>query len=164
MQLYLAKVAKDGPDQSVIASALFQRMATPPARTEECFNRAIRYLFSHPRGVFVIPQGLVEETWRVWTENGWVGDVRIWKSSSHSNIKSNGGTAGHWSNTHSNVVLSSGESELNGTLRGMSMMRRVPQCLARPLGGRSEDDLSCGLQEGEALEHHTVLGPRGTRS
>lgn len=113
-------MAQDRPDLAVTSMVLFQRMANPTTRAEVCFERAIHYLSSHPRGILRFPRAHVDGTLRIWIDSDLAGDVRSQRSCSECYMKRNGRTICHWMNTQANVARSSGEAELGIAAKGIS--------------------------------------------
>ena len=56
----------------------------------------------------------------VWSVSDWASEQAPRRSCSGDYIKVNGVTVGHWSKTQLNVALSSGEAELNASVKALS--------------------------------------------
>jgi hypothetical protein len=112
-------MAQDRPDLSVAARVLSQGMAQPHEGIQVGIKRVIRYLARCPRCVLsVYPdagRGL-----EVWTDSDWAGDLSTRRSCSGGMLFLWGVPVLHWSKLQSNVALSSGEAELNASVKAMS--------------------------------------------
>ncbi len=70
------------------------------------------------------------------TDSDWAGDIESWKSISGGLLFYGTSVIGHWSKTQSNVALSSGEAELNGSVKGISELIGAHE-LGKEMGGES---------------------------
>ena len=56
----------------------------------------------------------------MWSDSDWASEQATRRSCSGGYIQVNGVTVGHWSKTQLNVALSSGEAELNASVKALS--------------------------------------------
>ena len=113
-------MSQDRPDLSVASRLLSQHMARPNEGVVPAIKRVIRYLRGQPCCKLVIPVGDGVDKICIWSDSDWAGDVLSRKSTSGGVIKIGGTTVAHWSKLQSNVALSSGEAELNASVKALS--------------------------------------------
>ena len=109
----------DRIDLSVVSRMLCQRMSSPTRGAEIGLKRVIRYIRGHPRGWCTMKwdSGL---NLKVMTDSDWAGDHEQRKSISGGGLFVGDNLIAHWSKMQSNVALSSGEAELNASVKGIS--------------------------------------------
>jgi hypothetical protein len=112
-------MAQDRPDLSVAARVLSQGMAHPHEGINVGIKRVIRYLAKCPRSVLKICPDEKREL-DIWTDSDWAGDLETRRSCSGGMLFVHGVPLLHWSKLQSNVALSSGEAELNASVKAMS--------------------------------------------
>ena len=114
-------MSQDRPDLSVAARLMSQYMSRPREGILPVIKRAIRYLKRYPRCCLVVPNNLSENfEIGVWNDSDWASEQATRRSCSGGYIQVNGVTVGHWSKTQLNVALSSGEAELNASVKALS--------------------------------------------
>ena len=114
-------MSQDRPDLSVAARLMSQYMSRPREGIVPVIKRAIRYLKRYPRCCLVVPNNLSENfEIGVWSDSDWASEQATRRSCSGGYIQVNGVTVGHWSKTQLNVALSSGEAELNASVKALS--------------------------------------------
>ena len=113
-------MAQDRPDLAVAARIASQWMSSPREGVLPFFKRVIRYLLKFPRVSNVIQEQEWPQCLHVWTDSDWAGDESSRRSCSGGYVQLDGTTLAHWSKLQSNVALSSGEAELNATVKGLS--------------------------------------------
>ena len=115
-------MALDRADLSSAARIASQYMSEPRQGTEIVVKRIIRYLQSYPRMPNHISkksdenQGFVE----VMADSDWAGDTQTRRSCSGGLISVGGNLIHHWSKTQQTVALSSGEAEMNASVKAIS--------------------------------------------
>ena len=121
-------MSQDRPDLSVAARMMSQYMSRP--REGIVIKRAIRYLKRYPRCCLVVPNNLSENfEIGVWSDNSdWASEQATRRSCSGGYIQVNVVTVGHWSKTQLNVALSSGEAELNASVKALSETVGLKNC------------------------------------
>ena len=127
-------MAQDRPDLSVAARVLSQCMAHPREGVLQGVKRVIRYLRGRPRCVLLILTDGELDKIEVMTDSDWAGDVTTRKSCSGGSLQLGGTTVLHWSKLQSNVALSSGEAELNASVKGVSEAIGLRELLQEILG------------------------------
>ena len=115
-------MALDRADLSSVARIASQYVSEPRQGTEIVVKRVIRYLQSYPR----MPnhnnkksdenQRCVE----VMTDSDWASDTKTRRSCSGGLIRVGGNLIHHWSKTQQTVALSSGEVEMNASVKAIS--------------------------------------------
>jgi hypothetical protein len=112
-------MAQDRPDLSVAARVLSQGMAQPHEGIKVGIKRVIRYLAKNPRCILKVNPDEEREL-EIWTDSDWAGDHLSRRSCSGGMLFVHGVPLLHWSKLQSNIALSSGEAELNGSVKAMS--------------------------------------------
>ena len=100
-------------------------------------KRAIRYLKSKPRALYEYPWQEPPRALEVYTDSDWAGDVESRKSTSGGVVMAGSHLITHWSRTQATIALSSGEAELNASVKGASEGLGLRQ-LAQELGSKLE--------------------------
>ena len=113
-------MAQDRPDLAFAAKELAKNMARPKCGDEVEVKRVIRYLRGRPRGHLSYPWQERNMYLNVFTDSDWAGDVVSRRSTSGGLVQIGRHTVHHWSRTQAQVALSSGEAELNGSVKGAS--------------------------------------------
>ena len=113
-------MAQDRADLAVAARVLSQHMSDPHEGARAGVKRVIRYLQRYPQAKNVIHDLGDEEALKVWTDGDWAGDVVSRRSCSGGCIMLGGNLMHHWSKTQQSVALSSGEAEMNGSVKAIS--------------------------------------------
>ena len=115
-------MSQDRPDLSAAAKSMSQHMSKPREGVLSSLKRCVRYVKKYPVSYMLIPNGVPEDdnTMTVWTDSDWAGDLGSRRSTSGGVIIYRGAVMAHWSKSQSNVALSSGEAELNATVKGLS--------------------------------------------
>ena len=123
-------MAQDRPDLSVVARLLSKQMAKPTVNAEIGIKKVLRYLKDYPRCINCMKWSETKEEQldiRTHTDSDWAGDKSTRRSTSGGVLTINGRTVAHWSKLQSNVALSSGEAELNATVKGIAEMIGIDQ-------------------------------------
>ena len=111
-------LAQDRADVGFIAKELARGMASPSEADMCNLKKAVRYLKFRPRALQLYrwqdPQ--VELTCEV--DADWAGCVKTRRSTSGGVLRIGRHVIAHWSRTQPVVALSSGEAELNASLKG----------------------------------------------
>ena len=115
-------MALDRADLSSVARIASQYVSEPRQGTEIVVKRVIKYLQSYPR----MPNHInkkSDENQRcveVMTDSDWVSDTKTRRSCSGGLIRVGGNLIHHWSKTQQTVALSSGEAEMNASVKAIS--------------------------------------------
>jgi hypothetical protein len=115
-------MALDRPDLAVVARTMSQHMSNPREGVIPVIKRVLRYLKRYPRCFVTVPRLAEGTSWSIqsWTDSDWATDPRTRKSCSGGYLMVNGFCIAHWSKTQANVALSSGEAELNASVKAIS--------------------------------------------
>ena len=113
-------LAQDRMDLGFASKELAKRMARPRIGDEMGLKRVIRYLLGRPRCVYRYNWQPVPEALKIFTDSDWAGDVESRKSTSGGVVMIGDHLIGHWSRTQATIALSSGEAELNASVKGAS--------------------------------------------
>ena len=113
-------MAQDRPDLAFAAKELAMNMASPKCGDKVEVKRIIRYLRGRPRGHLSYPWQERNMYLNVFADSDWAGDVVSRRSTSGGVVQLGRHTVHHWSRTQAQVALSSGEAELNGSVKGAS--------------------------------------------
>ena len=136
----ISYMSQDRADLACIARILAQQMSQPNDRCKEAIKRVIRYLRKVPRVISQIkgegPDGI-----SAWTDADWAGDILTRKSCSGGCLFVNGDLISHWSKTQQNVAISSGESELNATVKAISETIGISEILSEATGKKQKISL-----------------------
>ena len=108
----------DRLDLGFCAKEMSRKMSQPSQADEIRMKRIIRYLQCRPRGVYTFqwqsePRGIECQV-----DADWGGCLRTRRSTSGGIVFRGRHVLGHWSRTQAVVALSSGEAELNASLKG----------------------------------------------
>ena len=95
-------------------------MAAPSTRDEMALKRILRYLRGKPRACYLYTWQSCCSQLTVQVDSDWAGCSRTRKSTSGGVLSRGGHVLGTWSRTQATIALSSGEAELNGSLKGAS--------------------------------------------
>ena len=79
----------------------------------------------YPSASILVPRGVSPKTKGelvTWTDSDWAGDVGSRRSTSGGFVTYRGAGLSQWSKMQSNIALSSGEAELDATVKGLSEM------------------------------------------
>ena len=111
-------LSQDRCDIGYATKEVARWMSKPRMVDELHLKRLIRYLRHHPRGVYKYswqqPMGKLQ----CFTDSDWAGCVHTRKSTSGGALMRGGHCLHHWSRTQATIALSSGEAELNSSLKG----------------------------------------------
>jgi hypothetical protein len=110
-------MAQDRPDLSVPSRILSHCMANPKEGVEIGIKRVIRYLRAYPRCVLLLRWHAGPATLGGWTDSDWAGDEATRRSCSGGFLMLNEVVVAHWSKMQLNIALSSGEAELNASVK-----------------------------------------------
>ena len=113
-------MAQDRADLASAAKELAKNMARPRKGDEVEVKRVIRYLRAKPRAYVEYPWQDRPIHLNVYTDSDWAGDVASRRSTSGGAAQMGRHTVLHWARTQSQVALSRGEAELNGSVKGVS--------------------------------------------
>ena len=113
-------MAQDRLDLGFASKELAKCMAKPFEGDEVALKRVVRYLRARPRGIYVYPWQEPQLELRIFTDSDWAGDVQSRKSTSGGVVMIGKHLITHWSRTQATIALSSGEAELNGSVKGAS--------------------------------------------
>ena len=111
-------IALDNPMISFASKELSRRMAKPVIGDNRRVKRVLRYLRGQPRTVYKFYWQDAPKNITVFTDSDWAGCVETRRSTTGGVMLLGGHLVHHWSRTQSNIALSSGEAELNASLRG----------------------------------------------
>ena len=137
-------MAQDRADLSSVARVASQHMSEPRTGTELLMKRVIRYLKSQPRVMNVINPLMLhgqEMTIEAITDSDWAGDVDNRKSCSGGVVMVNGCLLSHWSKVQQNVALSSGEAEMNGSVKAISECLGIQEMIREIYGETAQINL-----------------------
>ena len=113
-------MAQDRPDLSVSSRIMSQFMATPREGDEKLLKRVIRYLRKYPVSCSMFEWQERPKAITVNIDSDWAGDRVTRKSTSGGTIRNGKHLIQHWSKLQATVALSSGEAELNASVKGTS--------------------------------------------
>ena len=108
----------DNPYIAFAAKELSRKMSRPEVGDEVRVKRVVRYLIGSPAAVYRYPwqePGLGIQTF---TDSDWAGCTRTRRSTSGGALHLGAHLISHWSKTQQTIALSSGEAELNASLKG----------------------------------------------
>ena len=108
----------DNPFIAFAAKELSRRMARPEEGDEVRIKRVVRFLIGCPGAVYRYPWQDSSQVIQTFTDSDWAGCSRTRRSTSGGAVHIGGHLISHWSKTQQTVALSSGEAELNATLKG----------------------------------------------
>ena len=95
-------------------------MSAPTEADVVRLKRVLRYLKSHPRGVYLYGWQPTADTLRAQVDSDWAGCEKSRKSTSGGLIYFGTHVILHWARTQTTIALSSGEAELGGIITGVS--------------------------------------------
>ena len=116
----LSYMAQDRGDLSYAASHLASYMARPRDGDELGVKRVLRYLVGKPRCILLFPFQDRGHGITVFTDSDWANDPDSRRSTSGGVVTRGTHTICWWSRRQARVALSSCESELNATVKGVS--------------------------------------------
>ena len=108
----------DNPQISYAAKELSRKMASPQIGDEVKLKRVLRYLVGCPRTVYKYPWQHEVKSIVTYTDSDWAGDASTRRSTSGGVLFLGAHLVSHWSRTQQTIALSSGEAELNASLKG----------------------------------------------
>ena len=97
---------------------LSRAMASPSEADLVKLKRALRYLRAHPRGIYQYKWQDEVNALKAQVDSDWAGCQKTRRSTSGGIIFRGAHALSHWSRTQTTVALSSGEAELNASLKG----------------------------------------------
>lgn len=115
-------MSQDRPDLSCAARVLSKHMAAPTEGTKSALQHVVKYLKGHRRCVNRFFADIPEESYRldVFSDSDWATHKDTRKSCSGGVVLLAGVPITFWSKAQSNVALSSGEAELNSSVKAIS--------------------------------------------
>ena len=115
-------MCQDRPDLSYASRVLSKYMASPTEGTRDALIHVIKYLKYHKRCInrFVADLPECEYKLDVFSDSDWANNKTDRKSCSGGTVLLAGVPLSFWSKTQSNIALSSGEAELNSSVKAMS--------------------------------------------
>merc|ERR1711873_173376 len=110
------------PDCCYASRVLSKHMSSPTDGTRDALIHVIKYLKTHRRCVnkFVANIAPSDLKLDVFSDSDWANNKTDRKSCSGGTILLAGVPLSFWSKTQSNIALSSGEAELNGSVKAIS--------------------------------------------
>ena len=171
-------MALDRADLSSVARIAWQYMSEPRQGTEIVVKRVIRYLKSYPRMPNHISKKSDENQRcvEVMTDSDWASDTKTRRSCSGGLIRVGGNLIHHWSKTKQTVALSSGEAEMNASVKAISEGIGVTEFAQGDLHQGCDNDRLHGLEcvqrsdlaqrqwQSKAPHHETTVGSRRSSS
>ena len=117
-------MCQDRPDLCCAARVLSKHMAAPTEGTRDALLHVVKYLKGHRRCInkFVAEIAAEECTLAAYCDSDWANDRVDRKSCSGGVLHIAGVPISFWSKSQSNIALSSGEAELNSSVKAMSEM------------------------------------------
>ena len=116
-------------DLSSASKAMTQSMANPRRGDEMLVKRVIRYLRRYPRGVNHMDLQDGSNVLTVMTDSDWAGDINSRRSTSGGTVLRSNHVLCHWSKLQVTIALSSGEAEVNASVKGISEVIGVCELL-----------------------------------
>merc|ERR1711873_311871 len=115
-------MCQDGPDLCYASRVLSKHMSAPTDGTKDALLHVVKYLKTHRRCVnkFVASIAPCDMKLDVFSDSDWANDKASRKSCSGGTILLAGVPLSFWSKTQSNIALSSGEAELNSSVKAIS--------------------------------------------
>ena len=107
----------DRPDISFTSKEVSRKMSNPNVGDLIAFKTILRYLRGSPRLQWWFGWQPDSQQFEVLTDSDWASCVRTRRSTSGGVIRCGAHLISHWSRTQATVALSSGEAELNGTVK-----------------------------------------------
>ena len=111
-------LALDNPKIAYASKEVSRLMANPTEEGERKLKRAIRFLHDEPTVVYQYRWQDPPREVSCFTDSDWAGCIRTRRSTSGGVAMMGNHCIHHWSRTQVSVALSSGEAELNATLKG----------------------------------------------
>ena len=110
-------LSQDRVDVAHASKEVARGMAHPTLADEQRLKRLIRYLSRRARAQFLYQwQGPTDVVY-CYTDSDWAGCVRTRRSTTGGAMMKGAHCLGHWSRTQATIALSSGEAELNASLK-----------------------------------------------
>ena len=113
-------MSQDRCDLSSASKVMPQSMSSPRVGDEAIVKRVIRYIHKYPRCVNQMEFQQEIGPLKVMTDSDWEGDTTTRISTSGGLIFLGRHMICHWSKLQSTIALSSGEAELNASVKGLS--------------------------------------------
>ena len=115
-------MSRDRPDLCCAARILSKHMACPTDGTRHALIHVVKYLKGHARCVNMFYASISDEDYKVtvYCDSDWARDIAGRKSCSGGVLLLAGVPVTFWSKSQSNVALSSGEAELNSSVKAIS--------------------------------------------
>ena len=133
-------MSQDRMDLAFASKELARKMAQPKVGDEAALKRVIRYLHGRPRALYAYAWQEKPTALRVFTDSDWAGDIETRKSTSGGVILHGEHLLCHWSRTQATIALSSGEAELNASVKGASEALGL-RTMAHEIGMKLKIDL-----------------------
>ena len=111
-------LAQDRMDIAYATKELARTMSAPKPGCVVKLKRMLRYLKGRPRCHVVMHWQTMPKEIVAYVDSDWAGCLRTRRSTSGGVLMLGRHCVGHWSRTQANVALSSGEAELNASLKG----------------------------------------------
>ena len=115
-------MCQDRPDLCSAARVLSKFMAAPTEGTKAALQHVVKYLRGHPRCIHRFQADIAVEDYKldVYCDSDWANNREERKSCSGGVMFLAGVPIHFWSKTQSNIALSSGEAELNSSVKALS--------------------------------------------
>ena len=115
-------MCQDRPDLCYASRLMSKHMSAPTEGTRDVLLHVVRYIKSHPRCVNRFAACVASSDYRleVFCDSDWANCKADRKSCSGGIVMMAGVPLHFWSKTQSNIALSSGEAELNSSVKAMS--------------------------------------------
>ena len=114
---------------SSASKAMTQSMANPRVGDEALVKRVIIYLRQYTKGINHMEYQERAEMLTVMTDSDWDGDITNRRSTSGGIIMRGNHVLCHWSKLQATIALSSGESEVNASVKGISALIGVHELM-----------------------------------
>ena len=111
-------LAQDRVDIGYATKELARSMANPSEADEMQMKRMLRYLKSFPRAVYLFAWQCPVTEVVCQVDSDWGGCLSTRRSTSGGVVMRGAHVLSHWSRTQATIALSSGEAELNASLKG----------------------------------------------
>ena len=123
-------LAADRPDCQLAAKEVCRFMSKPTKLSVEAIKRLGRYLMQQKRLVYMYPWQDDVDSLEVYVDTDHAGCLRTRKSTSGGCVVLGAHLLKSWSSTQPTIILSSGEAELHGVVRGSAAGLRMLSLLA----------------------------------
>ena len=114
-------LSQDRCDISFATKEIARSMARPNQSDEVKLKRALRYLLTHPRGIYHFPFQNEPEEITCFIDSDWAGCSKTRKSTSGGTTCLGRHLGKLWSSTQTVISLSVGEAEYYGIVKGSAM-------------------------------------------